>query len=300
MVGQLQFSPREYLHSRWDDEKWRKPLLFSVALHLAILGIALLPSSLFYFSRTTPEIYSVALIDLTEVPPPVVEKQQQEPRKQEPVTPIEPARSLQPVLSTRTIPEAPQEIKLLRPRALKKDVRLPPMDPSMVLAALNRIQQQEQAQASKEEALEAIRQSILTRETAAQAGAADQTNGPDTPRSTASPGTTGSPGYGGPPGSGQAANTALKKYKALVAQHIGRFWSLPEGQVWPKDLRATVLVKVRADGVVTATDLEKPSQNGHFDRFVMQTIEQASPLPPFPEEIPKLPLRLNFYPEGMM
>lgn len=298
MVGQLQFSPREYLLSRWEDESWRKPMLFSVALHLVILGIALLPSSLFYFSRTTPEIYSVDLVDLTEMPPAPVEKQQQ-PRQAEPVAPPEPNRSLQPVLSTRPIPATPQEIKLLRPRALKKNVRLPPMDPSMVLAALNRIQQQEKAQASKQEALEAIRQSILARETAAQAGA-DHASGSDSPRSAASPGTTGSPGYAGPPGSGQAANTALKKYKFLVAQHIGRFWTLPEGQVWQKDLRATVLVKVRADGVVTATDLEKSSQNGQFDRFVMQTIEQASPLPPFPEEIPKLPLRLNFYPEGMM
>ena len=98
---------------------------------------------------------------------------------------------------------------------------------------------------------------------------------------------------------GIAATTALRKYKAMVAVHIGRFWSLPEGQTWAKDLYASVIVKVRADGIVTSAELEEHSSNGQFDKYVMQTIEQASPLPPFPEEVQNAPLRLHFYPEGM-
>ncbi len=297
MVGQLKFSPQEYLITKWDDEKWRKPFLFSAGVHLAILLIALLPSSLFHFSRATPEFYTVDLFDLEDIPSPDVPEPQEITREQ-PAAPPEQASSLQPVISTRTIPKAPTEIKLIRPRALKKDVRLPPMDPSMVLAALNRIQQQEQALEEKEKALEAIRKSILSRETATPQS--PEATGQQSPPSNAASQSVGrTPGYAGPPGSGQAANTALKKYKALVAQHIGKFWSLPEGQVWHKDLYATVLVKVRSDGIVTSTELEKRSENGQFDKFVMQTIEQASPLPPFPEEIPSAPLRLHFYPEGM-
>lgn len=86
----------------------------------------------------------------------------------------------------------------------------------------------------------------------------------------------------------------------MVARHIGSHWSLPEGQVWHKDLRAEVIVEIRQDGIVTQKSFEKPSASAQFDKFVMQTIEEASPLPPVPQEIPLAPLRLRFYPEGMM
>ncbi len=284
--------------TRWEDEKWRKPFLFSAALHLATLLIALMPSSFFLFNRSMPEVYSVELVDLTELPTPPQEDFQQQ-AAPEPASPAEQTKSMQPVLSTRTIPKAPTEIKLIRPRALKKDVRLPPMDPSLVMAALNRIQQQEKAKEEKEKALEAIRKSIMARETSQDKGSENDGKEQQQPAATG-PSRQAIPGYGGPPGSGQAANTALKKYKALVAHHIGKFWSLPEGQVWHKDLRATVIVKVRPDGIVTSSSFELHSDSGQFDKFVLQTIDQASPLPPFPEEIPNYPLRLRFYPEGMM
>ncbi|MEN8256726.1 MAG: TonB C-terminal domain-containing protein [Thermodesulfobacteriota bacterium] len=286
MVGQLKFSPQDFFLTRWEDEKWRNPFLFSAAIHLAILCIALLPSDLFFFSRNIPEIYSVDLIDLDEIPLPPDDVYEPAPREN--AAPTENSRSLQPLLSTRTIPKAPTEIKLIRPRALKKDVRLPPMDPTMVLAALDRIQQQEKAVTEKEKALKAIRQSIMARESASEPV-----------MDIIAPAKTGTPTGSGSQ-RGMAANTALKKYKALVAQHIGRFWSLPEGQIWPKDLRAIVIIEVRLDGIVTESSFEKLSANGQFDKFVMQTIEQSSPLPPFPEEIPHRPLRLKFYPEGMM
>ena len=151
MVGQLKFSPQDYFLSHWGDENWRKPFLFSAGIHLAILLIALVPSSFFSFSRSIPEIYTVDLIDLDDVPAP---EDYQETPWEESVAPAQQTRSMQPVLSTRAIPKAPTEIKLIRPRALKKDVRLPPMDPTMVLAALNRIQEQEKAVTEKEKALD--------------------------------------------------------------------------------------------------------------------------------------------------
>lgn len=299
MVGQLKFSPQRYLIAKWADQKWRNPFLFSVSIHLAILVIALLPSSLFHFSRATPEIYSVDLIDMNELPTAPPPEDFQESPQPETAAPIDQSRSLQPVLSTRTIPKAPTEIKLIRPRALKKDVRLPPMDPSMVLAALSRIQHQEKAVEEKEKAVEAIRQSILSRETAPPQEPANIDKSREQ-KIASTPGVQKSVGYAGPPGSGQIANTALKKYKAIVAQHIGKLWTLPEGQVWQKDLLAVVDVKVSLDGIVISTNFEKHSDNGQFDKFVLYTIEQASPLPPFPQEIPHLPLRLHFRPEGMM
>jgi TonB family protein len=298
MVGQLKFSPQEYLIDRWDDEKWRKPFLFSAGIHLAILLIALFPSSLFHFSRNIPEVYTVDLIDVNDLPlmPP---EEYQESFREETASPADQTQSLQPLLSTRTIPKAPTEIKLIRPRALKKDVRLPPMDPTMVLAALNRIQQQEKANEEKQKALEAIRKSILAREAAEKTGL-QETSNEGKVASVSEQKAGNQSAAAGQAGRGQAADTALKKYKALTSQHISRFWILPEGQVWRKDLYATVLVKIRPEGFVVSTELEKPSDSAQFDKFVLQTIEQASPLPPLPEDIPNVPLRLHFYPEGMM
>ncbi len=301
MLGRLFFSPREYLLTRWEDEKWRKPFLFSAGIHLAILLIALMPSNLFFSHRTMPVVYSVDLFDLDELPTPAPEDfQEAAPQEKETMAPAAQTRSLQPVLSTRTIPKAPSEIRLLRPRTLKnkKDVRLPPMDPNMVLAALNRIQQQEKAIEAKEKAFAAIRKSIMARETATSQDPQDE-DWDSGQEISSTPGTQKNVGYGGPPGGGQAANTATKKFVALTKQHIIKSWILPEGQIWHKDLYATVLVKVRPDGIVTSAELEERSENDQFDKFVMQTIEQASPLPPVPEEIANHPLRLHFYPEGM-
>ncbi len=293
--------------------------------------MAVVPGSLFHFSRPMPEVYTVSLFDLEELSSPAPEpapKPEPEPEpaaskeavEQESVAPPTEATSMEPLLSTRPIPQAPTEIKLLRPRAVKKDLRqsdqqkdgpLPPLDSSMMLAALQRIEQQEkaaaaekraaaaqkEAEAAAEKAVESLRKSILTRQTAGATASQEAATGGAPGTTTA--GSKGRSGYSGPPGSGQAATTALKQYKALVAQHIGRFWILPEGQVWTRELRATVLIKVRLDGIVTATTLETSSGSGQFDKFVLQTIKEASPLPPFPQEIPHLPLRLHFYPEGM-
>ncbi|PLX48834.1 MAG: hypothetical protein C0613_09560 [Desulfobulbaceae bacterium] len=302
MVGQLKFSPRECLKERWLDDGWRKPFLFSVTVHLIILTIALLPSSLFHFSRNVPEVYQVDLIDLQEAPPPPpAEVRKAPPPEPKPPPAVEQTTSSQPVLSTRTIPKAPSEIKLLRPRAMKKDIRLPPMDPSMVLGALQHIEQQQKAEEEKQRALEAIRESILTRPSAQTEAEPEQTPTADQlPGEGSAEMKRPSPGYGGAAGSGRAADTALKQYKAMVARHIGSHWSLPEGQVWHKDLRAEVIVEIRQDGIVTKKSFEKPSASAQFDKFVMQTIEEASPLPPVPQEIPLAPLRLRFYPEGMM
>lgn len=302
MVGQLKFSPKGCLRERWRDEGWRQPFLFSVTVHLIILTIALLPSSLFHFSRNVPEVYRVDLIDLQETPPsPPVETRKAPPPEPTPPPAVEQTTSSRPVLSTRTIPKAPTEIKLIRPRAMKKDIRLPPMDPSMVLGALQRIEHQQKAEEEKQRALEAIRESILARETAQQEAGSEQTSAadqlPDDGKAETEPG---SPGHGAAAGSGRAADTALKQYKAMVARHIGSHWSLPEGQVWHKDLRAEVIVEIRQDGIVTRKSFDKRSTSALFDKFVMQTIEEASPLPPVPQEIPAAPLRLRFYPEGMM
>lgn len=290
----------------WRNPQLRNPLLFSLGVHVFITGIIFFPTSFFQRNRT-PEIYSVELIDLSEpMQEPETPVQSPPPPKVQPTPVVEPAVSTQPVLSTRTIPQVPTEIKIIRPRAVKKDLRKdrPPIDQSMVLAALQRLQSQEKEQQAqveldraneaveqaKEEMLQTLRNSILTRPS--------QTTSKQVVASRSTPDLNAT---GSTPQTGQVANTVLLQYIATVNNHIGQHWRLPEGQKWDESLRATVIVKIRADGIVTSAKFEQQSTSRQFDKFVDETIEKASPLPPVPSEIANkdYALRLHFYPKGL-
>lgn len=286
----------------WATPAFRNPLLFSVGIHLGIALIVFMPTSFFHRSET-PEIYSVELVDLSEPwpepkpmqPPPVKPLVKQE-------QPKEPVVSTKPILSTRNIPQAPTEIKILRARKVKIDLRKdqPPIDQTMIFAALERMRQQEQMQAHEEleraeekvkkandEALQALRTSILSRQ-------ADPTDSNSLPVTTSQNSSTGRRQQ-----AGQRANSIMTQYIATMGQHIGEYWRLPEGQKWDNSLSTTVIVKIKADGIVLSAKIDAPSKSRQFDRFVIETIDKASPLPPVPAELPNIPLKLHFYPQGL-
>ncbi len=288
--------------SSQNSQTLRNPLLFSVGVHLFITLIIFMPTSFFHLNQP-PEIYSVELIDLTEpqfkpeppAPPVPIAK---------PKPPTDSQISTKPILSTRTIPQTPTEIKILRPRKVKinhhKDK--PPIDQTMVFAALQRMQKQEQKQLAQEkldqaneaveqanqEVLDALRESILARtphnlQTTVNAVTSSNTK----------------PSSGGSSQGGQRANTILRQYKATIGQHIHQQWHLPEGQNWNSKLVTTIIVNIKPDGIVTASRIHKASKSQQFDRFVIETIEKASPFPPFPKEVTYKPLMLHFYPAGI-
>ncbi len=300
MAGHEDISPTNA--PLWATPAFRNPLLFSVGIHLGIALIVFMPTSFFHRAET-PEIYSVNLIDLSELWP------EPEPMQPPPAKPVikqeqakEPVVSTKPILSTRNIPQPPTEIKILRPRKVKIDLRKdqPPIDQTMVFAALERMRQQEQLQAHEElaraeekvkkansEALQALRTSILTR----QADLADSN-----PLSVSA---NQNNSTGGGQQAGQRANSVLTQYIATMGQHIGEYWRLPEGQKWDNSLSTIVIVKIKTDGIVISAKIDAPSKSRQFDRFVIETIDKASPLPPVPAELPNIPLKLHFYPQGL-
>ncbi len=299
-------SPHTFLTVLLRDTSRRDPLLFSVGVHLCITLIIFFPTSFFHLKRT-PEIYSVELIDLSEpLSDPVMEQPSITPPLVQPQPLVEPAVSTKPVLSTRNIPQTPTEIKILRPRAVKKDLRRdkPVIDQTMVLAALQRVQNKEKAQQAQEELdraneavveanadmLAALRQSILTR----------PSQGPASP-SEASQSSSANTSMQSGASAVQLANSALIQYKATVNNHIAQHWRLPEGQKWDETLQATIIVKIKKDGIVTSSRFEQHSKSRQFDKFVSETIDKASPLPQIPEELGNktYSLRLHFYPKGL-
>jgi TonB family protein len=288
--------------SWWNNPSIRNSLLFSLSIHLCVTLIIFIPSSFFHRS-TPPEIYSVELIQLDEAmlePEPV--QPDSTPKPPRPKVVDEPAVSTKPVLSTRNIPQTPTEIKILRPRKIKKDLRKDqsPIDQTMVFAALERLKiQEQQVKAEKElerakeaeknandEALQALRQSILTRQPLRN------TDSVQSPSEGNNNNTSGQQ-------NGQRANTIRNQYNASVIHHVGSYWRLPEGQKWDKDLTTTVVVKIKENGVVTSSKIYTSSKSKQFDKIAIETIEKASPLPPLPAELSNIPLKLHFYPKGL-
>ena len=286
----------------WQNPSIRNPLLFSAGIHILITLIVLFPTSLFHFNKA-PEIYSVELIDLTEPqtePEPVVEAPPPPPIiKPKPI--IKETVSTKPILSTRNIPQTPTEIKILRPRKVKKDLRIdrPPIDQTMVLAALQKMKHQEKeeqaqleldkaneaARLANQEAMQALRESILRRQ-------------PNRTRPSSSTKAASSNNNGLQSG-GQRANTVLTQYIATIGHHISEYWRLPEGQKWDPKLKTTLIVKIKDDGIVISSKIFTSSKSKQFDKFVIETIEKSSPLPPIPSEITNKPLKLHFFPQGL-
>lgn len=259
-----------------------------------------MPTSFFHLSKA-PEIYSVELIDLSE---PLLEPQPTQPHVPQaiakPQATDKPAVSTTPILSTRNIPQTPTKIKILRPRKTKVDLRKnqPPIDQTMVFAALERMQKQEEFQAKAElvkaqqevdeanaDALQALRTSILSRQSP-----------PLTSQDSANHDLNAT---GNRQQQGLRANTVRSQYIATMGQHIGNYWRLPKGQKWDNRLNTTVIVKIKADGIVLSTKIATSSKSKQFDRFVVETIIKASPLPPIPSELPNVPLKLHFFPKGL-
>ncbi len=279
----------------WQNSSIRNPLLFSVGIHLLITFIVLFPTSLFHFNKA-PEIYSVELIDLSEPQiesEPVIETPPPPLAKPKPI--IKETVSTKPILSTRNIPQTPTTIKILRPRKVKKDLRIdrPPIDQTMVLAALQKMKHQEKEEQAQleldkaneaveianKEAMQALRESILRRQ-------------PNITRPSSS-------SNNGLQAGGQRANTVLTQYIATIGHHISGYWRLPEGQKWDSKLKTTLIVNIKDDGIVISSKILSASKSKQFDKFVIETIEKSSPLPPIPSEITNKPLKLHFFPQGL-
>ncbi|HSH13630.1 MAG TPA: energy transducer TonB, partial [Desulfurivibrionaceae bacterium] len=77
---------------------------------------------------------------------------------------------------------------------------------------------------------------------------------------------------------------AQAAYVGRLNEHLRRHWKLPPLQDWDEKLKATIVIRTKRDGTVTATWFEKNSGNSRFDQYVKKAVANASPLPPLPPE----------------
>jgi len=102
----------------------------------------------------------------------------------------------------------------------------------------------------------------------------------------------------GPKGTGLEPDFYMKQYLSAVYQKIHDHWILPDLQNWDNALEAILSIIIRKDGTVENSYFEKKSDNIYFNQFVLKAVKEASPLPPFPDQLEEetLEVGLRFKP----
>lgn len=281
--------------------EWRKPLNLSIGLHVLILVLAISGPSLFHRQRTLPEIYTVNLYSAAEFaetkPAPAASapatkspekpaaRQIVEPEPKKPAVSIQPPKP-EPVPAVETVPAKP--------------VSLEPVKEKMKVGKTKEEEAQEKAKLSQ--VVQRLKAGEAEKKARAEADAAAKdavskladalktpTTAPPGPIPQASTGQTSatarSEGPSGPQGTGIEPDFYMKQYYAAVYQQIHDHWVLPDLQNWDNSLEAVLIITIRKDGFVTDSFFERKSDNIYFNQFVLKAVKEASPLPPFPNQL---------------
>ncbi|OGQ97205.1 MAG: hypothetical protein A2521_15600 [Deltaproteobacteria bacterium RIFOXYD12_FULL_57_12] len=318
--------------------QWKGPLNLALVLHLLALVAAFFGPALCERRPLMPEVYSVNLYtaaEFKEAGPagpapaaPVAAKPKPEeapsapPAPPEPAAPAKPKVAIEPETPPKIVPipeVAPQtptkaiSIEPLKQKIAKKEEPTPKevqvKDQRNIDKALENIQAKVEADAKEKVAREKAAQlrDAAVKEIAANLRRPASSTG-TAPPSTTTPAKTGTAaqagggGGSGPTGGGSSAVTdsILRGYYAAVLNHIQAHWILPDTQNWDNKLKATLAITVHRDGSITDTAFEKSSDNVYFNQFILKTMREATPLPPFPAGLDEtsLEIGLNFDPGG--
>jgi colicin import membrane protein len=279
------------------SNEWRKPFNLSLGLHVIVLILAILAPSIFEQGPRLPEIYTVNLFTAVEVtePAPAAKAPAAKAAEKPAARQIE-AETKKPAVS---IQPAKPEVAPAVTTAVAKPVSLEPLKQKIKLgkteveearekAKLNVVKRELQASAAQKEAREAAEEAkkdavskladLIKTSTTASTGTAAKATG-----STSS--TAKSTGIAGPKGTGIEPDFYMKQYLSIVYQQIHDNWTLPDLQNWDNSLEAVLVITIRRDGVVTNSFFERKSSNVYFNQFVLKAVKDASPLPPFPDQL---------------
>ena len=286
-----------------NNEDWKIPLNFAVALHvLVISGVTFLPG-LLKNDPIYPDIYTVDLINIAtpmEDPVPALQPQSAPPQPEPEPEVIEPKQPEPTVSIAEQAPVTPPEvfkdpvsIKPLKKKKIKKNVAA---ENEARTKALERIRQQrlEEVREAERRAEEAAR---LAAEEAARF-AADQavdqlremlretTVAANTQQSQTARNTqAGSPQ--------RSKNILERQYYASVFNALQPHWKLPGHKIWDPDLNAVVVVHIGSSGDITRRYFEQRSGDRIFDQFVLKALQQGAPLPAIPAALGKRELEIG-------
>ncbi|UCD65424.1 MAG: TonB C-terminal domain-containing protein [Deltaproteobacteria bacterium] len=273
--------------------EWRKPFNISIGLHIIVLVLAMLAPSLFDRKPKLPEIYTVNLFTATEVAgpeapapkapapkaaaKPAVKKI--EPATKKPVVSIKPSKpEVAPAVKTISKPVS------LKPLKQKVKVGKTKEEEAKDKAKLSRVVQRLKATAAQKEA-EEVADEAAKDAVSKLADALKTTTGTATRATGKTTSAAKSTGISGPRGTGIEPDFYMKQYLSAVYQKIHDHWVLPDLQNWDNSLEAVLVITIMKDGTVTKSFFERKSNNIYFNQFVLKALKDASPLPPFPDQL---------------
>ena len=285
--------------------EWRKPLNVSIGLHIIIVIFAMLAPVLFKQQLRLPEIYTVNLftaIEVAETSPSPAETSAAKPavRQIEPEI-KKPAISIQPVKpevspAVKTTITKPVSLKPIKQKIkVGKTKEEEALDKAKLSQVVQRIKAKAEAGQAAKDAVSKLADSLNTH-------TPGPTPGPSEKTTTAQTGsTTKTATVSGPKGTGIEPDFYMKQYYSAVFQKIHDHWVLPDHQNWDNSVRAILVVIVRRDGVIKNSFFEKKSNDIYFNQFVLDTMKDASPLPPFPDQLKEntIEFGFRFSPEGL-
>jgi colicin import membrane protein len=278
-----------------ENNDWKLPFNFALALHIIVLGGAVFMPHIFENKPLYPDIYTVDLINIAEpipekappaaqaeVPPRIEPEQQQTPPPAQ-----EKAVSLaeeKPVVE-KLAEIAPVSIKPLKQKKVYKNV----IDD---LAAQQREQErirkqrmleaqeaerraQEAAKIAANEAVNQLKE--MLRETTAIENTQTTDRNPTVSRQLPK----------------RSTNIIERQYYASVFNSLQPHWKLPAYKTWDPDLSATIIIHISTNGEITRKYFESKSGDRVFDQFVLKALKNGAPLPAIPTALNKNEIELG-------
>jgi len=289
-----------------EEELWKSSFLAAITLHAAVLLTILLAPFFSSNEFTLPKAYTVNLVAMPTAAPPAPALTTP-PAKPQPVTPAEPKPlppdTPKPTAETIT-PPAPSVAPVPRAVSLtpmKTKKWLTPKKQARELVRQEELHTKRLLTAQKNEEIANEAEQKAARTAVADLRALIRTremlqNSP-APAPAAAANDTGNAAT-----DGVLASTLFEQYQADVYRKIQQHWILPPLQDWEDSLIAVVVMRVREDGSLADLFFEKKSPNTFFNQFVMNTVRQAAPMPPFPEKmsLSSMEFGLRFSPGGLL
>lgn len=297
------------------DSQDRTSFNQAIGLHIIILVMSLVAPDIFSHRSRLPEIYTVNLFRVTELPeqPPVEQPVANRRSEDETAEPVAAAKvALEPETSKSdiaTVPagSVPNEIISINP-AGQKIKKTTPSPPPVDRQALEKLRlKQALASIKAEQNLRAAEQNLRTakkKASEATASAVDKlrqslqttatvktyTGETPAPASSATATDVGGPQPDSP---GVEVDEAMKHYFSAVYQRIHQHWILPDLQNWDSTLQGIVIISVRRDGTIIKSHFESKSSNTYFNQSLIKAVQAAEPLPRFPAEFKENSLEIG-------
>lgn len=265
----------ESLLERDHEENWGKMVVFSVALHLAVLSLVFFIPRPLPIGRFHGTVYEVSLVEMparkvSKTRSAVVSKGSRRPRTRKRSSRVSRPKPAERVgrLKAETEPLiiAKRVFKEEAPKRIDSEKSMSKLIDQAVSKIENQVKIEKREEALKkaeaeknaalQEAIARIENQIKTQVTA---------SGPQ---------------------EGTQNGIAMQLYKVEVESRIKSNWAYPAAFMDPnkqKNLEALVVIRVNRDGGIVDSKLEKPSGNARFDESVKRAIDRSNPLPPFPE-----------------